>query len=104
MDKSKRFAKEYRNGLEVACVDGTTAVTQREIMSPGDAASWKAKKLHALTHMLTGEGFDAFGALLEEDQASVIEVIRDLAAEIAALTDAAQWINLEGKLPTPRAA
>jgi len=53
---------------------------------PIDYCAEQAKKLYALTMLMTGTGFDAFKELVDDDQHRVMNLMNDLASQVAVLS------------------
>jgi hypothetical protein len=82
-------------GLTVTVEGGVTSVIRSDVSTtPVDACVEQSRKLYALTHLLTADGFSAFQDLVDDDQQTIVQLIRDLAAEVAALAETAQEIEL----------
>jgi hypothetical protein len=58
--------------------------------SPVDYCFEQAKRLRAMTLLLTGSGFETFRELHDDDQQRVLEVMDDLASRVAIASKLAQ--------------
>jgi hypothetical protein len=82
---SKRFeVNEF--GLQVSFQGGKTATVVENVQMP--AVEWcaiQARKLNALTLVLSADGFEVFDTMNDQAKSDLMWLMNDLSSEVAAL-------------------
>lgn len=81
-------------GLTASAHEKRTTVASTWLgTSPVDYSFEQAKRLRAMTLLLTGNGFETFRELNDDDQQRVLEVMDDLASRVAITCKLAQEMS-----------